>query len=276
MTTKTWPQIATENGLERSTYRYRRRKGWSQERAATEPQRFDVRGPWVEHNGERVLALSLAKRCGLEPRIFKRRVRAGWPIVLAATTESPYRSKIDGRCCLDLVDTATGPRPAYQVAHENGVRWVIARQRVKLHGWTLARAVTEPPVDGAERCRRARAAVSAESRKRGAHVTAMQRVAGKIGTLYAFSLPETNRIKVGFTVQDVESYRRHRQLHAMQRIESLGSAPGTGDDEARYHSIMERWRVPWLGNETYEATPEAIHAAVGFLESLRSAVRAPP
>lgn len=276
MATESWNAIARANGLDVTTYRLRVRKGWSRERAATEPQHFERRGPWLEHGGQPVLALVLAHRHGVADRVYRKRLAAGWPPYLAATTPSPYTLTMDGRCCLDLVETGTGLRPAFLVAHENGVAWKVVRQRRDREKWSLLRACTEPVLlDSHERCRRARAAVTTESRKRGAHVTAMQRVAGKVGTLYAFHLPETRRIKIGFTVQDVEAYRRHRQLHAMQRVEAIGVAPGTGEDEARWHEQMAEWRIAWLGNETYEATPEALHAAAGFLESLNgSAVRA--
>lgn len=80
-----WP-VANANGIALKTFRQRLARGWSGERAATEPPREDrpIKSKPVSGGGDLAALEAEALANGITRRAFRARVRAGHPPHLAA------------------------------------------------------------------------------------------------------------------------------------------------------------------------------------------------
>lgn len=93
-----WVKIAEQNGICYSTLRYRaNRLGWDLERAATQPlqdRKAQAKYAYEQSRKYPLKYLELARKNGINEDTFRRWVRSGWDIELAAT-----RPPMTGREC---------------------------------------------------------------------------------------------------------------------------------------------------------------------------------
>jgi hypothetical protein len=118
-----WLSIAKQNGIKHATFLNRLCRGWSPERAATEPT--------IQQEREDRKWIDLAKLNGIKYNTYTGRVRKGWTPEKAATT--PAKKKEN-----------RADRKWIKIAKDNGISRDTYRARVDKLGWSPEDAATKP------------------------------------------------------------------------------------------------------------------------------------
>lgn len=136
-------RVAEENGISRSTFFARVRKGWDRLDAATVPPDRGKRRNDTLLLSDGSVGSTTAAANGIAARTFHRRVKVmGWDPDRAAT-EPPSNSRGGGKNAILLPDGRLGT----EVAAENGIGKTTFLRRVR-NGMDLMEAATMPPRQG--------------------------------------------------------------------------------------------------------------------------------
>lgn len=130
-------EIAEHYGLSESSFKERMQRGWSAEKAATEPRRRrEARRYRVR--GELLTAREIAIKYGLDRKVFETRLKKGFTVERAAT--APVRSVIKRRYFRIDGERLT----AQQIARRFRITEGAFLTRIHVMGWAPTRAAKEP------------------------------------------------------------------------------------------------------------------------------------
>ena len=130
-------EIAERYGLSESSFKERMQRGWSAEKAATEPRRRrEARRYRVR--GKLLTARQIAIKYGLNRKVFETRLKKGFTVERAAT--APVRSVIKRRYFRIDGERLT----AQQIARRFRITEGGFLNRIHVLGWTPTRAAKEP------------------------------------------------------------------------------------------------------------------------------------
>jgi hypothetical protein len=142
---------ALDYGIPAKLIKDRLKRGWTVERAITQPMRLvklskrkpasqDRRARLYTHNGETLMVRQWAERAGVSPDTFRQRLVAGWTFA-EAIGEAPrsIRYKPSGR----ILEHNGERLNVSQWARRLGIERVTITARLR-EGWPIERALTEP------------------------------------------------------------------------------------------------------------------------------------
>ncbi|MBY9077259.1 hypothetical protein KIH86_03560 [Paenibacillus sp. HN-1] len=139
---------AKANGITSRTLEKRiRDRGWSKERAITEP---------VQKKTNLLKWRRLAEENGIPPNAFYKRVRvSGWSLERAATEALIDKAdRLRQYSKQNAEKNRRYPLEIIALAERNGISYNLFKERVSKYGWSLERAATEPKVSPSESGRR--------------------------------------------------------------------------------------------------------------------------
>jgi hypothetical protein len=117
---KKWLEVATQNGINETTFKTRIGRGWTPEKAAATPKTI-----YRDHNHW----LELAKENGIKASNYHQRIYKGWRPERAAT--EPLKNNLEHKEWLKL-------------AEQNGISPAAYNRRINESGWSRKKAATEP------------------------------------------------------------------------------------------------------------------------------------